>query len=216
MARLKQGAIPSYRLHKARNLAVVTIEGKDYYLGSYDTPASKQKYAALIRAWQERQEQTLPSKDEPLQPTDRVTINELILIYLKHAADYYKPNRGENIEAGCISDALAVLQVLYARQPADAFRPRDLKQVRAVMIKKDWSRRYINHQIGRIKRMFAHAVEEDLVAGSTYHALLVVKGLKKGTAGVREIKKVRPVPIKYVKPVLKKAHAVLKAMLLFA
>ncbi len=50
MARLKKGAIPAYQLHKARDLAVVTIDGSDYYLGRYDTPVSKQKYAALIRA----------------------------------------------------------------------------------------------------------------------------------------------------------------------
>lgn len=40
--------IPSYRLLKARNLAVVTIRGKDYYLGAYDSPQSWQHYHRLL------------------------------------------------------------------------------------------------------------------------------------------------------------------------
>ena len=35
------------------------------------------------------------------------------------ADDYYRPNHGENKEAGCISDALDVLEVDYARTVAE-------------------------------------------------------------------------------------------------
>jgi integrase len=216
MSRPRKGALPSYRYHKARNCAVVTIDGHDHYLGPYDTPSSKQKYAALIRAWQQRQEQPQAEPAAPLIPNDHATINELILAFLKHARNYYRSNHGENKEAGCINDALAVLQEQgYGREPADAFRPRDLKKVREAMVAKDWSRTYINSQVNRVKRMFAYAAEEDQVSGSIYHALLAVKGLRKGTPGVRETKKVRPVPREHLKPVLDKAHEVLKAMLLF-
>ena len=31
---------PSYRFHKARNCAVVTINGRDHYLGAHDSPES--------------------------------------------------------------------------------------------------------------------------------------------------------------------------------
>ena len=43
--------IPSYRHHKARNFAVVTLDGKDVYLGEYDSPESRAKYDALIAEW---------------------------------------------------------------------------------------------------------------------------------------------------------------------
>jgi len=217
MSRLRNGAIPTYRLHKARGCALVTIDGHDHYLGPFGSPSSKQKYAALIRTWQQRQEHSATEPLPPLAPNDHPTVNEIILVFLKHARAYYRPNHGDNPEAGCISDALAVLQQEgYGREPADAFRHRDLKKVREAMIAKRWSRNYINSQINRIKRMFAYAVKEDLVSGSVYHALLAIKGLRKGTPGVRETKKVRPVPCGHIKPVLAKAHAVLKAMLLFA
>ena len=44
----KKSCPPSYRLHKARNCAVVTIAGKNHYLGPYGSEASKEKYARLI------------------------------------------------------------------------------------------------------------------------------------------------------------------------
>jgi hypothetical protein len=41
---------PSYRLHRARNLAVVTIDGKDHYLGRYGCPETRAPSAPP--AWQ--------------------------------------------------------------------------------------------------------------------------------------------------------------------
>jgi len=32
------GKIPAYRLHKARNLAVVTLDGRNHYLGPFGSP----------------------------------------------------------------------------------------------------------------------------------------------------------------------------------
>ena len=217
LSRPRKGPFPPPTVStRPASCAVVTIDGHDHYLGPFGSPSSKQKYAAILRL------ATAPGAarrgtDAPLVPNDRPTINELILAYLKHARDYYRPNHGENKEAGCINDALAVLQEQgYGREPADAFRPRDLKMVREAMVAKNWARTYINSQVNRVKRMFAYAVEEDLISGTVYHALLAVKGLRKGTPGVRETVKVRPVPRGHVKAVLGKAHAVLKAMLLFA
>ena len=42
---------PSYRQHKASGQAVVTIDGKDIYLGRYGTPASKAAYDRTIKEW---------------------------------------------------------------------------------------------------------------------------------------------------------------------
>jgi hypothetical protein len=39
---------PTYRLHKPRNWAVVTIEGRNHYLVPYGSPESHEKYARLI------------------------------------------------------------------------------------------------------------------------------------------------------------------------
>jgi hypothetical protein len=106
MPRTKKGSIPVYGHHKARQCAVVTIDGHDYYLGPFGSPSSKQKYAALIRAWQDRQDNPEANAATSVEPS----VNELILVYLKHVEGYYKLNHGKNKEAGCVDDALKVLQ----------------------------------------------------------------------------------------------------------
>jgi hypothetical protein len=58
MARTKSGTPPNYRLYKRTGQAVVTLGGRDHYLGPHGTPASRQKYAGLIWAWERRQEST--------------------------------------------------------------------------------------------------------------------------------------------------------------
>ena len=42
---------PAYRLHKARSCAVVTLNGKNHYLGPWQSPESHEKYARLIAEW---------------------------------------------------------------------------------------------------------------------------------------------------------------------
>jgi hypothetical protein len=39
---------PSYRLHRARGLAVVTLGGRDHYLGPHGTPESHEAYDRLV------------------------------------------------------------------------------------------------------------------------------------------------------------------------
>ena len=41
----------SYCLHKASGQAVVRIDGKDHYLGKYDTPESRAEFDRLIAGW---------------------------------------------------------------------------------------------------------------------------------------------------------------------
>lgn len=42
---------PSYRKHKATGQAVVTLSGKDPYLGRYGTAASKREHDRLLGGW---------------------------------------------------------------------------------------------------------------------------------------------------------------------
>jgi hypothetical protein len=58
MPHTKPGSVPKYRHHKARNCAVVTINGRDYYLGPFGSPESQEKYEQLLRAWRQRQTHT--------------------------------------------------------------------------------------------------------------------------------------------------------------
>jgi hypothetical protein len=48
MSRTTSDFVPSLRKHKSTGQAVVTINGKDHYLGRYGTAASKAEYDKLI------------------------------------------------------------------------------------------------------------------------------------------------------------------------
>src|SRR4051794_13506782 len=91
--------IPTYRRHKPTGQAVVTLNGKDHYLGKHGTPASREKYGRLIAEWLERGGQT-PSAPDPGRPPHGLTVNELILGYLRHCATYYAdaPKEREKIK----------------------------------------------------------------------------------------------------------------------
>ena len=71
--------VPKYRHQKARNLAVVRLNGKDH-LGEYDSPESHVRYKKLVGEWLGRGRQlSEESSDEP------ITIGEVMAGYLQHA-----------------------------------------------------------------------------------------------------------------------------------
>ena len=43
--------LPSYRHHKSDGRAVVTLNGRDVYLGRFGTPESRAEYDRLIAQW---------------------------------------------------------------------------------------------------------------------------------------------------------------------
>lgn len=43
--------LPKYRKHKASGQAVVTLSGKEHYLGPHGTKASKLEFDRLIAEW---------------------------------------------------------------------------------------------------------------------------------------------------------------------
>lgn len=44
-------AVPKYRKHRASGQAIVTITGRDHYLGPHGTKASKAEYDRLVTEW---------------------------------------------------------------------------------------------------------------------------------------------------------------------
>ena len=51
MSTIRKQQIPSYRLHKPSGQTVVTLNGKDHYLGKHGTARSQGEYERLIASW---------------------------------------------------------------------------------------------------------------------------------------------------------------------
>lgn len=202
---------PKYSLHKASGQAKVRINGRDFYLGEYDSPDSHQRYSELVARW------LAGSFD-----VDRftLTIDQLALRYVDHAQSYYQKNGSPTGELSSIRCALRILIDCYGASRVRDFGPMKLKAVRDRMIKEGWIRTSINNQVGRLKRVFKWGTENELVPTSVFAALHAVAGLRFGRSAATEGKPVKPVPshdIEAVKPfVSRQVWAMIQMQLLTA
>ncbi|MEZ6073573.1 MAG: hypothetical protein R3C10_25665 [Pirellulales bacterium] len=125
---------------------------------------------------------------------DRVsTVNDVLLAYVRFAQGYYSNGGTLSKEFTCMKEAMRPLRKLYGRTAAAEFGPKKLKTVQREMIKLGWSRRYLNRQVGRIRRIFKWAASEELVSPSVHLALTTVAGIREGAEGVRDTEPIRPV-----------------------
>ena len=100
MPRTTPARIPSYRLHKPTGLAVVRLDGRDFYLGKYGTPESHGKYERLIAEWLANPQQ-LPVADQG--GTQRqLSVNEIFLAYWGHAESYYRKHGKPTTQLGVV------------------------------------------------------------------------------------------------------------------
>jgi integrase len=186
---------PSYRHHKPSGQGVVTIDGRDFYLGRFGSAESRAEYDRLVAEWLTNGRR-LPAPASP-SGSDR-TVNEMLLDYLRHADSYYVKNGKPTVEPGNIRLAIRPLRQLYGHTPARDFGPLGLKAVRKAMIDAGLCRSEINRRIGRVVRAFKWAVSEEIIPPSVHQALEAVNGLRRGRADVRESEPVKPVPDAFV------------------
>jgi integrase len=206
--------IPSYRLHKARNLAVVTLDGRNHYLGPYGSPESKAEYDRVVREWLANDRFSPPAKPSPHSPSrGDLTVNELILRYWRFAEGYYVRGGEPGRELGNIRDALRHLRQAYGATPAASFGPVALKAVRKAMVGAGLARNTDNARIGKIRRMFKWAVADELVPPAVLEGLRAVAGLRAGRGGVKETRPIRPVTPEQVAAVLPHVSAPVRAMI---
>ena len=187
MPRLSQ-SVPKYSLHRASGQAVVTIQGKDHYLGPHGTKASKLEYDRLVGEWLAAGRPALPSPE-----SRQITVAEVVLAFLKHARQYYLKNGEPTGTADNYLPAAALLKERYGRTLAVEFGPLALKALIAKMVQAGQSRRYVNDNAQRIKRIFRWAASEELVPPTVPQALPTVEGLRKGHSQARETEPITPI-----------------------
>lgn len=191
---------PSYRLHKPTGQAVVTIRGRDLYLGKFGSPESKAEYDRLVAEWLANGRAFAPRpRSDPggsPAPSD-LTVSELVLAYFRFAEGYYRKNGRPTSEVVNIKGSLRPLRRLYGHTRARDFGPLALKVVRQSMIDAGLCRNEVNKRTRRVVRCFGWAVENEILPAHlayVHHALKAVKGLKVGRSEARESDPVKPVP----------------------
>jgi len=181
--------IPKYRHYKPKDLAVVRIDGKDEYLGRYDSPESWERYHRRIAEW-------LAGHGTP-QPEEKerdLTVVEVMARYMRFARKYYRKDGRPTSELDEVHRTVRLLCKLYGRTPVHEFGPKRLKVVRQAMVDSGvLSRGVVNHRIARLKRAFKWAVAEELVPASVFQALAALEGLRRGRTTAPDRPPVRPI-----------------------
>ena len=185
MAR-KPNVFPSYLLHQPTGQARVRTGGRDYYLGPYGSDESRIAYGKLIAqigsgipidpiADSKRGSLPRNESDDP-----GPSVGELCLVFLRHAETHYVKNGKQTSEVFILKSVIRPLNDLYGMLPAKDFGPLALKAVRTKMVELGWCRDTINAGMSRIRRIFKHAIANELIDGSILQRLQCVAPLLAG------------------------------------
>jgi integrase len=209
MATQRAPRTPKYRLHRPSGLAVVTIGGRDRYVGRYGTPESRAEYDRLIAEWllAGRQAEHVPGGN-----ADDLTVSELCVQYLEWATGYYVKEGEPTSEVKNIKRAIRKLRGLYGHTPARDFGPLALKALRNQWIIDGLTRSGCNRLTAVVKRIFRWATEQELVMPSVFHGLAAVSGLRKGRSAAPDNPPVGPVPVEILEATLARLSPMLRAM----
>ncbi len=179
--------LPAYSKHKASGQAVVTIDGRDHYLGVYNSRPSRREYDRLVQEW-------LARGRVPEPEVAGVTVAEVLARYWRHARAYYAGKDGkETGETGAVRVALRHVRELYGPSPAASFGPLALKAVRQRMVDAGMARTTINALVNRIRRMFRWAAGRSWWAPRSGPRLKTVEALRRGKTTAREPDPVTPI-----------------------
>lgn len=194
--------VPSYRQRSGYTQALVTLtdavtkKRRDFWLGEFNTPESRERYHRLIAAWEANgrgfpRAEFAPSTETQVPQT---TVVEVIREYWRWAEAYYRPKHAQ-----ALIGALTLLRQFYGRTAAADFGPQKLRLLRDEMIRGDepnrkpWSRKYINAQVQRLRHMFKWAASRELVSASVHESLRTIEPLRRGRTTARETDKIVPV-----------------------
>jgi integrase len=200
----RRNHIPTYRLHKQSGQAIVTLPDgaggrHDVTLGPHGTTESRAEYARVLAEWEANGRRPVLAAATP-----DLTVYELVARFLEHAKQHYRrPDGTTTSELSDYKLSLRPLCHLYGHTPARDFGPLALKAVRKLMVEgyehalhgaqPQLARKVVNQRVGRVRRLFRWAVENEMVPLSTLHGLQAVQGLQCGRSAARETEPVRPV-----------------------
>lgn len=183
---MKTPKVPTYGHHKPTGQARCYVNGNSVYLGLYGSEESRIRYGEIVAKVVSGQ------PIDPIAPSKRgrgadsksddpgPSIGELCLVFLRHAEKHYVKNGVQTSEVHVLKSVIRPLNQLYGMLPAKDFGPLALKAVRANMIELGWCRDTINAGMSRIRRIFKHAIANELIDSTVLDRLKCVAPLLEG------------------------------------
>jgi len=121
---------PKYRRHKASGRAIVTLNGRDFYLGPHGTKASRREYDRRNAEW------LANHRHLPITQSDGVTIVELAAAYLRYAKSYHQKDGQPTSTMSRVKAAIRFLKELYGHTPAGDVGPLALQAIQHRLVER--------------------------------------------------------------------------------
>lgn len=228
MARPKAKA-PARRYHLSGQ-SVVTIGGRDFYLGPHDSPESIARYAALIIHYQATG-LTLPDDFDlasldiqaakmlgPLSPQAAASdqakqpklVRHVTAAYREHIAVKYAEAPQEIHRLTSICDDLDKHD---GNVEAIKYGPLRLQAQRQRWIDSGKARVYCNRLTNAVKRIWKFAVSQELVTSSCWESLRSIEALQVGQTTAHEKEPIGPADIIHVRATAKHLSPIVKSMM---
>lgn len=168
--------LPRYCVHKGRNLAYMTIQGREHYLGRAHSPESHAAYRELLA-------KILAGEPTPAR-RGRCTPSALTVAELAERWYLAECERRGRRHQSAYEAAYAARELIrgHATATVAEFGPRAFKAIRDRMVRDGRSRQWANRMMNAIRRCFRWGVGEELVPADRLEALAAVDGLRHGTA----------------------------------
>ncbi|MDM4014697.1 tyrosine-type recombinase/integrase [Roseiconus lacunae] len=209
----KKNPNPNYQYHVSGQ-ARVYLDGRYFYLGQHDTPASYAKYHSLLAIYSANG-MTIPDDAEQLLGDAPITVRCLTAEFREYAKNKYAKDRSRHAQ---FKNLCTLLDDCFGDLPADEFGPRKLNEIRELLIAtknrsgKHNARSYINMQVQCIVKIFRYCVSRELVGPNVIVALATLQPLAHGESKASESAPVQPVDIETVRKTAKFLSPQIKAM----
>lgn len=206
MPRLTQ-AVPKYRRHRGSGQAIVTLAGRDHYLGKFGSKASRMLYDRLIAEYLATGRSSITHEEEA-----GISVVEVLAAFWKHAKQYYVKNGEPTTEQGAYKVIIRDVRKLYGDEEAAAFGPKALKTMRQIWVDRGLVRGTVNQNCRKLVRLFRWAAAEEIIPHTIPDRLATVSGLRKGRTEAPESAPVLPVGGEVVQATLAQLSATVRDM----
>jgi len=117
-------ATPKLCRHRAQNQGYVTLNGREFYLGHWSASRGKKPPAHVQAAYDDLIAKWLTNNRQLPDERPALSVNEVLLAYLKWAEQHYAPKRKKDDQNRFIRYAAAVVRQLFGRTPRPSSAPR--------------------------------------------------------------------------------------------
>ena len=147
MSEVTSKKLPVYRHHTPSGQARVRWQGREIYLGKFESPESRQRYAELLTkivAGTMLDLDLLPRRTaKAVQSADvEISVNELCVAFLRHAEQHDRKGDEPTSEFDGFLSAIKPLKKLFGVIPVDEFGRCLLRSARQKMVENGWYRRH--------------------------------------------------------------------------